>query len=111
MSDPYSVIKNEKAKKAMEYFIDNDAKLIDCDQLLYGECTWNEVRRFFMEGSFDSEKYLVAAIQRHLLTEEQQIRLQNYTISDMLNGRTTGIDVKSIFNEWNQKLDLVWFTA
>ena len=93
------------------YFVVSTAKLIDCDQLLNGECTWEEVRRFFMDGSFDSEKYLVAAIKKHLLTEDQRKRLQNFTISDVLNGRTVGIDTKSILNEWDKKLDLAWFTT
>jgi hypothetical protein len=86
--------------------------MIDLDDLLYhgpsNPPTWAQVVEFFRDGEFHEEHYLVAAIKKHLLTEEQREWMhERISIEDMLNGRTDGAyerDVVRIFEEWNTKL-------
>lgn len=59
-------------------------------------------------GGFDSEEYLVAAIKRHLLTEDQRRRLYDLRLSieDLLNGRVEGDQgiYDEVFDVWNAAL-------
>ena len=89
--------------------------MIDCDQLLYGDCTMDEVREFFRNASFDSEQYAVAAIKRHLChsLHKQFMEAFDFTIEDMLNGRVQGNDARirrdMIFASWNKQLGFHYF--
>ena len=62
--------------------------MIDCDMLLTGNPTWEEVAEYFKSGDFDDECYLVEAIERHLLTEDQRKAIfdNKLSIEKMLNG-------------------------
>lgn len=58
---------------------------------------------------FDSgEHFLVDAIKRHLLTDEQWAKIcaQRESIENMLNGRISGDSrwVQEIYAEWNKKI-------
>jgi len=61
-------------------------------------------------GYFDKEEYLVAAIKKHLLTEDQKQILfnMNLSVEDLLNGRYPigqGELIQHIFYDvWNEKL-------
>lgn len=88
--------------------------MIDCDQLLYGECTWAEVADYFKKGSFDDESYLVIAIKKHLRTPEHknQIDINDLSVEDMLNGRFGSQKEKivlAIFDHWNKSLGFKCF--
>lgn len=84
--------------------------MIDLDELLNGEPTWEQVVEFWKEdGDFCEEKYLVQAIKKHLRTEDQRKRMFDLDISieEMLNGRypMDKFDlVDAIYAEWNKKL-------
>lgn len=84
--------------------------MIDCEELLHGNPTWEQVVEYFKEGAWDDEVYLVEAIEKHLQTEEQrkQIFDARLSIEKMLNGRYGSdkqeILVNKIFKEWNTKL-------
>ncbi len=87
---------------------------MELDELLSGQPSWEWVVSFFKEGEFCQERYLVTAIKKHLLTEEQRKKLfeLNLSIEECLNGGYTGDQedsVRSIYNEWNQKLGLHYF--
>lgn len=93
--------------------MDNQIKpeLIDLDELLHGDPTWQQVQEFFQYGEFCEERYDVEAIEKHLLTEEQRIGMFNYhlSIEKMLNGRypCQGKEkefVYSCYEAWNAKL-------
>jgi hypothetical protein len=84
--------------------------MIDLDELLNGTPTWDQVLEFWKDdGDFCGEQYLVEAIEKHLLTEDQRKRMfdAHLSIEKMLNGRY-GISlspvVQAIYDEWNQKL-------
>ena len=83
--------------------------MIDLDELLTGNPGWEKVVEFWQAGEFYEQHYLIEAIERWLITEEQRdvMFLVNLTIEKMLNGRYSQ-DVVSvvvgIFNEWNKKL-------
>lgn len=86
---------------------------IELDTLLYDQpkpATWAEVLDFFKNGEFCQEHYLVAAIKKHLRTQEQKQILfdLDFSIEDMLNGRVpgeaNGNSVQAIYAEWNAKL-------
>lgn len=36
-----------------------NVELIECDTLLFGDPSWEEVQKFFLDEEFDDEKYLV----------------------------------------------------
>lgn len=61
-------------------------------------------------GYHDKEEYIVEAIRKHLLTEEQRQQLfqRNNDIADCLNGRVEGEDSEAftsqLFTDWNSKL-------
>jgi len=60
-------------------------------------------------GYNEAEHYLVSAIKKHLLTEEQRKELFEYNLSieDILNGRYTGDEepvVLKMYKDWNEKL-------
>jgi len=84
--------------------------MIDLDELLNGTPTWEQVVEFWKDdGDFCEEQYLVAAIEKYLLTEEQrELMFKNHlTIEKMLNGRYMGLVsnmVRDIFELWNYKL-------
>jgi hypothetical protein len=83
--------------------------LIDLDELLNGNPSWEQVVAFFKDGEFHEESYLVQAIERWLLTEEQRKRIfdAHLSIEKMLNGRYGEKEesaVEAIYNEWNAKL-------
>lgn len=87
---------------------------IDLDQLINGECTIDEVREFFQSGEFCEESYLVQAIEKHLVTEEQrkQIYDQRLSIEKMLNGRYGAVEenaVQEICGQWNANLGFKFF--
>jgi len=83
-------------------------RLIELDELLNGSPSMEEVRYFFEEGEFFEEHYLVEAIERWLLTEDQRKRMYDNRISieKMLNGRCTCDSqiISEIYQEWNEKL-------
>lgn len=92
-------------------------KLIDLDELIYGNPTMDQVRDFFQMGDFHEEHYKVMAIRRHLRTQEHRRIMFEYdfTIEDMLNGRieynsaaSTAAD--GIRGDWNAQLGFVNFT-
>jgi hypothetical protein len=78
------------------------------DELLTGQPAWTEVVEFWKKGDFCEEHYLIEAIEKHLLTEEQKAKIlaANLTIEKMLNGRYSIEEemVESIYQEWNAKL-------
>lgn len=84
---------------------------IDLEELLHGNPSWDKVSEFWKLGEFHEEHYLVAAIKKHLRTDEQRKALAEADISieDMLNGRYTGGPeigalVDGVFKAWNEKL-------
>ncbi len=95
----------EAQDMAKKKFIRSEA--IEIDMLLNGTPTWEQVVEWFKETS-DDEHWVVAAIKKHLLTEEQRKLMfeADISIEDLLNGRVQiGSDlVTKIFNEWNAKL-------
>jgi len=86
--------------------------MIDLDGLLYGDPTWEQVVEFWKDdGDFCGEGYLVSAIERWLLTEDQRKRMfdAKLSIEKMMNGRYVGggdvsETVGAIYGEWNAKL-------
>lgn len=83
------------------------SRLIELDELLNGSPQWEEVCYFFENGEFYEEYYLVEAIERWLLTEEQRKQMYDNKISieKMLNGRCANPQiVQAIYKEWNDKL-------
>ena len=83
--------------------------MIDCDALLFGNPSWEQVVEFFKLGGFDSERYLVDAIKKHLRTETQRLYLASIDVSieDILNGRVPNRFIQvsnAVKAEWNQKL-------
>jgi hypothetical protein len=87
--------------------------MIDLDELLNGNPTWEQVIEFWKDdGDFCEEHYLIQAIEKYLLTEEQRLKMFNakLSIEKMLNGRCTDRTVvNDIFNEWNTKLGFTSF--
>lgn len=83
---------------------------IDLDELLNGTPTPEEVKDFFINEEFDEEHYLVAAIKKHLRSEEDREGLyhRDISIEDCLNGRVAGEEpqlfVDQMFGRWNEKL-------
>lgn len=66
------------------------------------------------KNSFDNEGELVAAIKKHLFTEDHQQTLYylNCSIEDVLNGRfliNYQAEVDRMFKEWNDTLGFVYF--
>jgi hypothetical protein len=86
------------------------AEMIDLDELLNGNPTWEQVVEFWRDdGDFCGEEYLVSAIEKWLMTEEQrELMFKNrLTVEKMLNGRyyeTVSPMVHDIFKLWNDKL-------
>jgi hypothetical protein len=86
--------------------------MIDLDGLLNGDPTWEQVVEFWKDdGDFCGEEYLVQAIEKWLLTEDQRKRMfdARLSIEKMLNGRyvgegKVGETVAAIYAEWNAKL-------
>jgi hypothetical protein len=88
--------------------------MLDLDGLLFGTPTWDEVVEFWRDGEFCEERYLVEAIERHLLTEDQRKRMfdARLSIEKMLNGRYPSDQspvVQAFFDEWNTKLGFKTF--
>ena len=89
--------------------------MIDLDELLNGEPTWEQVVEFWKDdGDFCGEEYLVQAIEKHLLTEDQRnVMFSNrISIEKMLNGRCPGgmsLIIVWIYQEWNTKLGFKCF--
>lgn len=82
---------------------------MDLNELLSGNPSWNKVAEYFKSGEFYDEGYLVSAIRKYLLTEEQKNSLNriNLSIEDCLNGRFGENEEKvvlDIFAAWNAKL-------
>jgi len=83
---------------------------IELDELLTGTPSWEDVVEFFRIGEFHDERYTVAAIEKHLLTEEQRKKMFDlrFDIVKMLNGYVEGEEPQKvkydIFAEWNAKL-------
>lgn len=107
----YIQLEREEAKNKEDALKANlkDVELIDHDELLYGEPDWPKVQKFFLEGEFDEEKYLVQAIKLHLRTPEQKAIIDGLDVSieDMLNGRYNGRQekqIEAIYQQWNDKL-------
>jgi hypothetical protein len=104
--------KNEQMQRKADLTVKlKDVELVDLDCLCYaGPPAWEQVQKFWLEGEWCEEKYLVKAIELHLLTEEQRKRMfdLHLSIEKMLNGRYGGEDesaaVRSIYGEWNKKL-------
>lgn len=92
--------------------------MIDLDELLTGNPSWEEVAEFWRNEDFYEEQYLVEAIERWLLTEDQRKRLfdMRLSIEKILNGRYPCNDeycnfVRQIFKEWNDKLGFESFSG
>jgi hypothetical protein len=99
---------NRDQKAALKAKLEN-VGLTDLDGLLCGKLPWEQVQKFFLEGEFHDEHYLVTAIRKFLLTPEQKALMAKHdmSIEDMLNGRTNGRQsqvVTRIYHEWNAKL-------
>lgn len=62
--------------------------MIDLDEILYGKPTMAQVAEFWKNGEFYEERYLVQAIEKWLLTEDQRKVLfdANLSIEKILNG-------------------------
>ena len=106
-SEEENLRKNKK--EALSQKLKN-VNLLDIGDILHSRPSWEEVQKFFLEGEFGDEPYLIKAIKIHLLTENQKKILVKHdiTIEDALNGRNGGKSVAAvykIFNEWNKKLD------
>ena len=92
-------------------------EMIDLDELLNGTPTWEQVVEFWKDdGDFCGEEYLVQAIEKHLLTEDQRKVMFHYRLSieKMLNGRylsSISPVVEKIYGEWNAKLGFKSFGA
>lgn len=88
---------------------------IELDDVLHGSPTWNEVQRFFADGEeFYEEGFLVAAIKRHLRTDEDKAELAalDVSIEEVLNGRYQFRDsekIAAILIKWNAKLGCTYF--
>jgi hypothetical protein len=84
--------------------------MIDLDEMLNGTPTFEQVVEFWKEdGDFSDESYLVEAIEKYLLTEEQRVSMfdNRLTVEKMLNGRYVMANrevVYKIYAEWNLKL-------
>ena len=82
--------------------------MIDLDFILNGTPTLQQVREFWRDGEFFEEHYLVTAIRRHLLTEDQRTEMheRRVSIEDALNGRAEGdmAWMDAIYEAWNKKL-------
>ena len=89
--------------------------VIDLDELLNGTPTWEQVVEFWKDdGDFCGEEYLVAAVEKWLLTEKQRERMfhARLSVEKMLNGRypcSQALAVRDFFEEWNAKLGFVRF--
>ena len=88
--------------------------MIELHTLLHDDPPWEDVVFFFKDGEFYKEHFFVAAIKKHLLTEEQRKKLfdLNLSIEECLNGRYTGDQeeaVYSLYKEWNEKLGFKYF--
>lgn len=83
---------------------------IELDELLTGNPSIEDVSQFFKLNAFPDEHYLVQAIRKHLLTEEQRTQLfaRDITIEQILNGRVQGESnhdfIRTLFADWNTKL-------
>jgi hypothetical protein len=85
---------------------------LDLDALLFPATppAWADVVEFFRDGEFCDEPYLVQAIEKYLLTEEQRKLMFDHKLSieKMLNGRVEGEEAQkaeeAIYAEWNAKL-------
>lgn len=88
---------------------------IELDELLHGNPSWDQVVQFWRFGEFHEEHYSVAAIEKHLLTEEQRRGIfdRRLSIEKMLNARVEGEDnqrfVESVYHAWNVKLGYYMF--
>ena len=85
--------------------------MIELDELLTGTPTMEQVAEFWKNGELHDERYLVHAIEKRLLTEDQRLALFNARISieKILNGEyeyngTNEVLVSNIFSAWNTKL-------
>jgi len=83
--------------------------MIELEELLYGEPTWEQVVEFWKTGDCCEEHYLVEAIEKHLLTKTQRKQMfdERLSVEKMLNGRYDGKQepvVFGIYAEWNAKL-------
>lgn len=90
--------------------------MIELDELLHGNPSFGKVAEYFKNGEFYEEGYLTAAIKKYLRDEEDKKKLfeLDYSIEDMLNGRTLidhSDEIEAIFNKWNKKLGFIHFRA
>lgn len=74
--------------------------------------TQDQWQRFFKNE--DSEERVVAAIENHLLSEQQEIWLRNnsLTVQDLLNGRyylEQEAKVHAMFEAWNVEIGMRHF--
>ena len=87
--------------------------MIDLDELLTGTPDWSSVVYFWQYGEFDNESYLVEAIERYLLTEDQRKLMfdARLSIEKILNGRYSDSSVVDVIvAEWNAKLGFKAFS-
>ena len=85
--------------------------MIDLDELLNGTPTWEQVVEFWRDKDFCGEEYLIQAIEKWLLTEDQRKQLFEHRLSveKILNGRyygggAEGTFVHGLYDAWNAKL-------
>jgi hypothetical protein len=80
---------------------------VDLDTLLYGDPTPEQISDSFRQD-FPAENYLVAAIKRHLMSQNDKriIEQNNSSIEDMLNGRVRGDTTwkQQMYERWNSSL-------
>jgi len=66
----------------------------------------------YLSAGVDGEEWAIRVIKKHLRTPEQQAWLaaQDYTLEDVLNGRTSGDpEIQAMFDDWNAKLGVKEF--
>ena len=86
----------------------------DTDHVVYGNPTKEQIQWWFQHDD-SGEEWVVAAIERHLQSEEQRKGMfdRRLSIEKILNGRYTGDQepfVRQTLKEWNEKLGVKVFS-
>lgn len=86
-----------------------DVSKMDLDYLIYGNPTSEEICAFFARGEFIEGKYLVDAIERHLVTDAnwKTIGEHHLCVDKMLSGHypvSKDEVVQELLRQWNEKL-------
>lgn len=85
---------------------------VDYGELMAGRPSRQQIAQAFQDG-FQEERYLVAAIKLHLMSQSDKriIEQQNSSIEEMLNGRVRGDTtwVQQMYERWNALLGFCCF--